>query len=142
MRSAIAPVALLAAVLLGATFTSLSLSVLALAGAVGLVLFRSVRVEEVYRAIDWSVVVLVGGMLALGVAFRRVNLSDDVASWLQALSDGGMGSNALMALVLVASIALTQVLNHVATAVIMTPIAMDMAINMNLSTRPFLMAVV
>ena len=142
VRSAIAPVALLAAVLLGATFTSLSLSVLALAGAVGLVLLRSVRVEEIYRAIDWSVLVLVGGMLALGVAFKRVRLSDDVASWLQALSDGGMGPTALMAVVLVASIALTQVLNHVATAVIMTPIAMDMANNMNLSTRPFLMAVV
>ncbi|MEE8469188.1 MAG: SLC13 family permease, partial [Planctomycetota bacterium] len=141
-RGALTPVLLLAGVLLGAAFTDFPLSVLALAGAVGLVLLRAVRVEELYRVIDWSVLVLVGGMLALGAAFEQYHLSEHVANWMLALGQEGLTPFACMAMVLAASITLTQVLNNVVTAVIMTPVAMDLADALQLHSSPFLMAVV
>jgi di/tricarboxylate transporter len=122
----------------------LPLSVAALGGAVFLTLTGSVRPDEVRRSVDWSVLILVGGMLALGRAFERHGLSEAVAGMLSALGRGEQGVEpmTILALLLVMTTALTQVMNNVATAVIMTPIAMTFAAELGVSDRPLLMAVI
>ena len=47
-----------------------------------------------------------------------------------------------LAVLLLATIGLTQVINHVAAAVIMTPVALSLAAQLGVSDRPFLMAVI
>jgi di/tricarboxylate transporter len=138
---------LLGVLLAAATAPGVSLGALALAGVLVLVGTRVVRTDEAYRSIDWGVVFLVGGMLALGRAFqehvldpeRTRDASDLLATW---FAEGRLGPTALLAGLLGATVLLTQVLNNASTAVIMTPIALEVAAAAGLGPRPFLMAVV
>jgi di/tricarboxylate transporter len=132
----------LGAVLLAAAFDLAGLGILALAGALVLVLTRLVRPEETYRIIDWPVLIMIGGMLALGSAFEKWELSDGLASWMTSLGNEGLSPHGLLLILLVATTVLTQVLNHVTTAVIMTDVAINLAGASGLEPRPFLMAVV
>ena len=138
---------LLGVLLAAALLPGLSLGALALAGVLVLVGLRVIRTDEAYRAIDWGVVFLVGGMLALGRAFqmhvldpeRTQNASDLLAGL---VAEGHTTPTILLAGLLGATVLLTQVLNNASTAVIMTPIALEVAGAAGLGARPFLMAVV
>lgn len=132
--------ALLAAVLLSAAL-GFPLSVAALTGAVALVLFRIVRPEEVRTVMDWPVLILIGGMLALGKAFDRHGLDDEVAHWMTSLGEAGLSPHAAVFVLLIGTNLLTQLVSHVAAAVILTPVALSVATEMGVSDRPFLMAV-
>lgn len=138
---------LLGVLLAAALLPGLSLGALALAGVLVLVGLRVVRTDEAYRAIDWGVVFLVGGMLALGRAFQMHVLdperTQDASNLLAGLvADGHTTPTVLLAGLLGATVLLTQVLNNASTAVIMTPIALEVAGAAGLGARPFLMAVV
>ena len=141
-RGATLSVTVLLTVLILATATSIPLSVLALTGAAALVLFKVVRAEEVPQIIDFAVIALVGGMLALGRAFDQHGWGRTVAGWFLDMGDDGYSMQVVLASLLFATVALTQVLNNVSTAVIMTPVALELAEQMGVSERPLLMAVV
>ncbi len=134
-------IGLLAAVLIVAALKWLPLAIAALAGAFLLVLLKLVRPEDVRRSVDWSVLILIGGMLALGKAFDKVELDATVAGWLGGLGDEGLAPALAVAVLLLSTNALTQLISHVAAAVIMTPVALSLAVQMGVSDRPFLMAV-
>jgi di/tricarboxylate transporter len=141
-RDAALTVATLMLVLLLASITTVNLAVLSMAGAVALVLTRVVRPEEISKVINWSVIALIGGMLALGEAFERYDLGQSVADWLGGLQGGELSPRVLLAVLMAVTVLLTQVLNHVSTAVIMTPVALSLASGLEFSDRPFLMAIV
>ncbi len=141
-RGAQLSIGLLGAVLLGAAFTSVDLSVLGICGALALVLLKVVRAEEVPKIIDWPVIALVGGMLALGRAFNQHGLGASVAGWFHFLGESGYGNHVVLSVLLVATVLLTQVLNNISTAVIMTPVALELAQHLGVENRPFVMAVV
>ena len=133
----------LAMVLLGAAFTDQPLAVLGLAGAMALVMTRVVAADEVPRVIDFKVIALVGGMLALGEAFTKFGLAEDFATKLSMVTGQDLSGHAVLAIVLAATMFLTQILNNVSTAVIMTPVAINLADQLDgISSRPLVMAVV
>ena len=134
--------ATLAAVLMGAAFTDQPLAILGMAGALVLVLTRVVMPDEVPRVIDLKVIALVGGMLALGTAFQKVGLDKRFVQAISGTISEGLSHHGALALVLVVTMLLTQVLNNVSTAVIMTGIAAELALTLEVSPRPLLMAVV
>lgn len=134
--------ATLLAVLLAAALTSQPLAILGLAGAMCLVMTKVVDAGEVPRIIDFKVIALVGGMLALGRAFEQVGLSADVARLIRSLSEAGPGAGWVVAILVAATMVMTQFLNNVSTAVIMTPVALDLAAQLDVSARPLVMAVV
>jgi di/tricarboxylate transporter len=63
-------------------------------------------------------------MMALGTAFQESGLAEILAN---RIADAHFGTTALIATLLVSTMALTQVMNYVAAALIMTPVALDMA---------------
>ena len=135
-------VALLAAVLAVSALTSIHLSVAALAGATGLVLTRCLTAEDVRRGMDWSVLILIGGMLALGRAFAKHDLDVAVATWIEGSGNALQHPLAIAALVFVVTLGLTQVINHVAAAAIMTPVALSLAQTLGIEdSRALIMAV-
>jgi di/tricarboxylate transporter len=134
--------ATLAAVLLSAALTDQPLAILGMAGALILVLTRVVLPDEVPKVIDLKVIALVGGMLALGTAFQRVGLDKACVQVISATLGEGFSNHGALALVLGVTMLFTQVLNNVSTAVIMTGIAAELAITLDVSPRPLLMAVV
>jgi di/tricarboxylate transporter len=140
-RAAVLTVLLLAAVLCVGAFTSINISVAALGGAVGLVLLKCVRTEDVKRNVDLSVLILIGGMLSLGMAFREVGLDVRVAQWMESVGGGLAHPTMVIGLLFVTTLLLTQVINHLAAGVLMAPVAISLAEQLGWSDRPLLMAV-
>lgn len=132
---------MLVLVLLLTAVGALDLSVAALLGATGLVLFGAVRPEEATRAVNWPVLILVGGMLALGKAFEDSGLADILAQWISGFSSVGQAPHLILGLLMLTTVFLTQIINNVSTAVIMTPVALALSEQLGCSDRPFVMAV-
>lgn len=131
---------LLIAVVLTAALTPLHISAAGLLGVIGLLATRTVTAAEVRSGVDFAVLVLIGGMMALGTAFQETGLAEGIA---QTISGLPLGPYALLAALLVTTMALTQVMNYVAAALIMTPVALDLSARLTtLSEQALLMAVV
>ena len=113
----------------------------ATAGALFLVASRTIQPREVHQAIDWTALILIGGMLALGRAFEETGLAGQVATFIGGLAGETMTNHMMIGLFLVITGLLTQLIDHLASAVIMTPIAVSTAAGMGVGDRPFMMAV-
>ncbi|MDF1555213.1 MAG: SLC13 family permease [Deferrisomatales bacterium] len=108
--------------------------------AAAMVVAGILTLQEAYESIDWSVVILLGAMLPLGTAMETSGAARDIASRLVA-SGAALPPFAMVGLVLVLSMAMSNVLNNAATAVLMAPIALNTAGALRASVDPFLMAV-
>jgi di/tricarboxylate transporter len=97
---------------------------------------------DVLRAQDFPVLLLLGGMLALGSAFEKHGLGVQVADWL--VGSGRILENRFVAvgILLVVTTFLTQLINSLAAAAIMTPVALSLAAELGTGDRALLMAVV
>jgi di/tricarboxylate transporter len=112
----------------------------ALLAAGALILARVVSVDEAYRAISWTTVVLVGAMIPLSTAMQVTGAANQLADGLVSLV-GDHGSYALLVGIFVLTAVLGQLISNTATALIVTPIAVSAAIQLDISPRPLLMTV-
>jgi len=110
-----------------------------IAAVVGFVLFRILPVEELYRAIDWPVIVLLGAMFPLGTALEHTGASRLIAA--QLLELGAMPGWVLLTAVLVITMLVSDVMNNAATALLMAPIAISIAEATGAAADMYLMAV-
>ena len=78
-------------------------------------------VEEVYRAINWTTVILVGAMLPLSTAIAETGAAQLMAEASSLV--GGFGPRALLAGLFVLTTVLGQVISNTATALILIPIS-------------------
>lgn len=140
-RGAVVTLLVLLGVLLIASVGAVPLSLAALTGVIALVFARCLRPYEVRDAVDWSVLLLIGGMLALGRAFERHGLGAALAGWITSFGSAEPSPRLLLALLLGVTTLLTQVMNHVTAAVLMTPVAASLAREIGVSDRPLLLAV-
>ena len=49
----------------------MKIMIAALLGALGMILARCLTIEEAYKAIDWKIIFLLGGILPLGLALEQ-----------------------------------------------------------------------
>ena len=108
------------------------------AGAI--LLFGILNAEEIYRAINWTTVILVGAMMPLSTAITETGAAQLLAEGLIYLV-GGFGPRALLAGLFVLTAVLGQVISNTATALIIIPISVVAATQMGLSPQPVLMCV-
>lgn len=135
----IATGALLAAIVAiaaGVTSAALALS----AAALVMVLWRIVPVRRVYDAVDWPVVVLLGALLPLSTAVQTTGAADLIARTLFEQLAGGSPLLSLIILLII-TMTLSDVMNNVATAAVMAPIAVGAAARLGVNPDAFLMAV-
>nr|WP_237684268.1 SLC13 family permease [Pseudaminobacter soli] len=99
-----------------------------------------VTLNELYDAIDWPVVVLIGAMFPIGTALETTGTAALVANGLLSGVRGLAPVWALL-LLLIATLLLTDFINNSATALVMSPIAVSMSGQLGTSPDPFLMAV-
>ncbi|MDJ0935499.1 MAG: SLC13 family permease [Kiloniellales bacterium] len=110
-------------------------------GAVAaLVLLREISVQDLYEGVDWSVIILLGAMIPVGVALDSTGGTMLIAEPIVQLSDT-LPIWALLALLMILTMLLSDVINNAATAVLMGPIGMTIAQGLGVSIDPFLMAV-
>ncbi|MBZ2189327.1 SLC13 family permease [Alcanivorax sp. JB21] len=126
------------ALALGATVMSLPIALLL--AVVVYVLIDLLPVRELYRDIDWSVLVLLGGMMAVGQALMTTGTTDLVAASIVQVT-GGLSPIWVLTLILVATMFLSDLVNNAATALIMAPIAYGVSVHMGANPDAFLMAV-
>ncbi|HKU04749.1 MAG TPA: SLC13 family permease [Bradyrhizobium sp.] len=96
--------------------------------------------EEIYRSIDWSIVVLLAAMIPVGQSFETSGTAAIVAEALGHVLAGAPPVGALAALCAL-TLLLSIFLNNVATAIIMGPLALDAAALIGLGPDAALLAV-
>ena len=113
----------------------------AFAAAVGLmVVLNIVPVREIYDAVDWPVIVLLGAMIPVGGALEASGATALLAGGLVDIASG-LPAWALLTLVLVVTMTLSDIMNNAATAVVMAPISVGIADGLGANADSFLMAV-
>jgi di/tricarboxylate transporter len=115
-------------------------AVAGLLAGLALVVTRVLTIEQAYRGISWTTVVLVAGMIPLSTAMTQ---SGAAARLADALVDavGGAGAYALLAGLFLLTAVLGQLISNMATALIVFPVALEAAQDLHVSARPVLMCV-
>ncbi len=101
---------------------------------------RLVPLRELYEGVDWPVIVLLGAMIPVGGVLESTGLAQLAAERIAALG-GAMPPRALLAVVLVATMAVTPMLNNAATVIVMAPIAIGVAQQVGVNPDAYVMAV-
>jgi di/tricarboxylate transporter len=114
--------------------------VVGLLAACAMVVLGLVRVEEAYRSINWTTVILVGAMTPLSTAMAQTGAAQMLADGLVRLV-GDAGPYALLAGLFLLTAVLGQLISNTATALIIIPIAVAAAADLHISARPVLMSV-
>lgn len=107
------------------------------AGAV--ILCGIMNVEQSYRAISWTTVILVGAMMPLSTAMVETGAAKMLAERLVYMV-GDAGPLALLAGLFVLTAVMGQLISNTATALIVIPIGVAAAASMGISPRPVLMS--
>jgi di/tricarboxylate transporter len=136
LRRARTAVAIFVGSLLLASFNVLSLPVAVLFGALLAFLTRCITPEEAYRSIEWKAVILIGCMLALGIAMDHTGTADFLAGQIVRVL-GGSSPLLLLTGFFILTVLLTQPMSNQAAAVVVIPIALRTATQLNLDPRTF-----
>lgn len=121
---------------LGLITIQLALGIATIAMAV----FKILPIRDFYKAVDWPVVVLLGAMIPLGGALETTGTTALLVSAILSVA-GGLSPVIILALLLIITMTVSDVLNNAATAILMAPIAYNIAISLNLNPDGFLMAI-
>ncbi len=114
-------------------------AVAGLLAAGAIVLSGIMRVDQAYRSIEWTTVILVGAMMPLSTAMTVSGAADMLADGLIRVV-GDAGPFALLAGLFVVTAIMGQLISNTATALIMIPVAVAAAVGMGISPRPVLMS--
>jgi len=141
-RRAKAPLAIVVtlAVVIGAAFNIMPIAGLAVIGAATVLVSRCVEVDEAVQAVDWRILGLIVAMLAVGVAMEKVGLVSLIVFSMTPFLSTLSPLFALGVIYLLSSF-LTEVVTNNAVAVILTPIAIGLALALGVDPRPFVVAV-
>ncbi|HEX2255772.1 MAG TPA: SLC13 family permease [Afifellaceae bacterium] len=124
-----------------ATFAGIApVHVAFVAAATAVVIVGIVPAAELYDSVDWPVIVLLGAMIPVGTALESTGGAALVADGLLALASD-LAAVWVIALLLIGTMFLSDAINNNATAVLMAPIAVQVADRLEANPDPFLMAV-
>ncbi|MDC3375881.1 SLC13 family permease [Gammaproteobacteria bacterium] len=93
-----------------------------------------------YRDIDWPIIIMLAAMIPIGTALQTTGLSDVISSNISLIA-ADMSLFWLLFLILIITMATTDIINNAATAVIMAPISAGIGLELGYAIEPFLMVV-
>ncbi|MFU8819912.1 MAG: SLC13 family permease [Gammaproteobacteria bacterium] len=124
----------------GAAFGLLPAAISFAMGLLATMALRTLPLRAIYEAIDWPVIVLLGALIPVAGAMETTGAADLVARFL--LEEVARGHVVVgLAVVLIVTMTLSDLMNNAATAAVMCPIAIGTASQLSVSPDPFLMAV-
>jgi di/tricarboxylate transporter len=112
----------------------------ALAGAMALLLTNCISLQSVYKKLNWQILFLLAGMIPLGIAMHNTGADHWIAEQLLGMMYGEQPVFSL-GLLFLATMLLSSIVSNNATAIIMTPIAISLASDMDLPIKPYILAV-
>ncbi len=139
-RKAIQASLIMLAAVAAAALGLMPASIAFLAGALFTLLLRALPLRHLYDAIDWPVIILLGALFPLANAMQSTGAADLIA---RGLMESVAQGNAVLALalVLLVTMFLSDLMNNAATAAVMCPVAISSAAALGVNADPFLMAV-
>jgi di/tricarboxylate transporter len=140
------------------TFSRIGLSVAIFAGAIGLsmtgfpmtiaflgavlayILCGILPLRDIYREVEWPIIVLLGAMIPVSQAFQSTDCTGLIAESIRGMTES-LPAWSMITLVMIVTMCLSDIINNAATAFIMAPIAVGISGTLGLHPDPFLMAV-
>jgi len=105
-----------------------------------LVLFGTLSLREVYESVEWPVILLLGALIPIGEALQSTGGTALIAGVVVGLA-GEVPTWAMVALLMIVSMLLSDLIHNTPTAVLMAPIAVSIGQALGLPIDAFLMAV-
>lgn len=103
------------------------------------ILLGCLRAKDAYSSVDWQAVVTVAGMIPFGRAMEKTGAAEALAhATVQLLS--GFGPLVVMGALLLLAILLTQLIENAAVAIILAPLALQVAKETGADPKPFMVA--
>jgi di/tricarboxylate transporter len=110
-------------------------------GAILIYIFSGILpVRDLYKSIDWPIIVLLGSMIPISDALQSTGTTAIVANLMVGLTSG-LPTWLVLAIIMIITMSLSDIINNAATALIMAPISVGIAMSMGVSIDPFLMSV-
>ena len=137
-----APVAglVFAALIVFASTGLADIMVCAVAGAFLMIITGCLPLRDAYRAMQGNVLILIVGTIALGTAMEKTGTAKFYAQQFISLLRNA-GPVAILAGLIVFTSLSTQLLSNNATAVLLMPIAVSVALELGVNPKPFIVAV-
>jgi len=108
--------------------------------AIMMVMSRILHLNNLYTSIDWPVIVLLGAMIPVGIAFETSGGANLITHRIMELGNH-YPIWVLLGILMIATMFISDLINNAATVVLMAPIGINIARELNVSADPFLMAV-
>ncbi len=139
-RKAWLAVGIMAAVVVVSGMKWLPIPAAAVCGAVAMAFAGCYGRKNVYEAMDWKIIVLLGAILPLGIAIEKTGLSTTLVTAGMGFV-GGQGPLIALLLVYLLTALLTELMGHNPSVVLMVGIAVSIAHTIHADARPFIVAV-
>ena len=136
---------LLAVVLSVSLIPGVPMHIASLIGALAILWVRIITMREAYAGVDWPIIFMLYGMLALGLAMDETGtakwLADGFVTGARAIASPEILPYLALSAVILLTLALTEVLSNNATALMMVPIVVNLAKSLDVSPMPFIIGV-
>lgn len=123
-----------------ASITSVPIVVWALAGAALMVVTQCLRIEDAVRSLDANTLLLLAAAIPMGKAMETTGLADSAVSALLSVVGSANPIIFLSAFYLLANL-LAQIISTKAVAVLFVPIALNLAVSLQMNPTPLMMAI-
>jgi di/tricarboxylate transporter len=110
------------------------------AAVVVMVIVRLISLREAYESIDWPIIILLGAMIPVGEALDRTGGAQLIADGLLRIGNN-MPAVVTLAIILIGTMFLSDLVNNAAAVVLMAPIGINLAVGLGTPVDPFLMAI-
>jgi di/tricarboxylate transporter len=138
------PLALIPAIVMLAVTGTLEILGGAVLGAILLLVLGVLKTNEAYRSVEWSVVFLIAAFVPVGEAMVNTGTADFIAQGILSLIRSfpvEWHTFAGLSLVYLITSLITQMISNNAAAIILTPVAISLALTLSVDPRPFLIAI-
>ncbi|WP_412559576.1 SLC13 family permease [Winogradskyella sp. MIT101101] len=140
LKKAIPAVLIGVGVVLAASLNLTSILISAMVGALLMVILGILKPIDAYKAVEWKVIFMMAGVLSMGTALEKTGGAELIANFIQE-SLGQYSAQITLSLIYLATFISTNLISSKATAALMTPIVISLSQVMQVSERPFLVAV-
>ena len=121
-------------------FTQIPLPIALMTGAVGMITFGLLTMDEAYRSVSWITVFLLAGLLPLGQAVQTSGLANYIA--VHFLNDfGALPAWVLQGMLAVLATVFTLIMSNVGATVLLVPIAINLAVTTGADPAMFALTV-
>jgi di/tricarboxylate transporter len=139
-RQLVLPLLILVLAMAMAAFRLVPAEIAFVGAALAIVILGLLRLNEVYAAIEWPILILIGALIPIGEAVKSTGTTDLLAGLIAGFATHLPGY-AILAMILAVTMLVTPILHHAAAVLVMGPIAAELAHNLGYKIDPFLIAV-